>query len=111
MAVLPFALAQSPPDPDMIYSAMQDRIHQPYRKCLIPGLIEALNTMNPRTQPGLLGICLSGAGPAILALATANFSDVAGRIVEQFRAHGVSSQWQVLELDQEGATEMKKTGA
>ncbi len=111
MAVLPFALGQSPPDPDMIYSAMQDRIHQPYRKSLIPGLIEVLNSMNPGTQPGLLGICLSGAGPAILALATANFTDIGRRIVEKLEAHDVLSRFEVLELDQEGATVTAKNGA
>ncbi|KAG5722675.1 Homoserine kinase, partial [Termitomyces sp. T112] len=71
LAVLTTALAQSPPDPDLIYEAMKDRVHQPYRKTLIPGLPEVTSRITPATHPGLLGICLSGAGPTILALATA----------------------------------------
>lgn len=63
IALLPAALGQSPPDPDFIYLSMQDKIHQPYRKGLIPGLTEILSSMTPKTHPGLLGICLSGAGP------------------------------------------------
>ena len=35
LAVLTTALAQTPPDPDLIYEAMKDRIHQPYRKTLV----------------------------------------------------------------------------
>ncbi|KAF8746203.1 hypothetical protein AX14_000009 [Amanita brunnescens Koide BX004] len=35
LAVLTTALAQNPPDPDLIYEAMKDRIHQPYRKALV----------------------------------------------------------------------------
>lgn len=35
LAVLTTALATSPPDPDLIYEAMKDRIHQPYRMALV----------------------------------------------------------------------------
>jgi homoserine kinase len=35
LAVLTTALAQSPPDPDLIYEAMKDKIHQPYRRALV----------------------------------------------------------------------------
>lgn len=35
LAVLTTALAQSPPDPELTYEAMKDRVHQPYRKTLV----------------------------------------------------------------------------
>lgn len=35
LAVLTTALGQSPPDPELIYEAMKDRVHQPYRKTLV----------------------------------------------------------------------------
>lgn len=35
LAVLTTALGQSPPDPELIYEAMKDRVHQPYRKHLV----------------------------------------------------------------------------
>ncbi|CAG8622644.1 1483_t:CDS:2, partial [Diversispora eburnea] len=34
LAVLTMALSHSPPNPDLIYHVMQDKIHQPYRKHL-----------------------------------------------------------------------------
>ncbi|QKX60838.1 uncharacterized protein TRUGW13939_07984 [Talaromyces rugulosus] len=101
-ALLPLALGTSPPDPDMIYLAMQDKVHQPYRQSLIPGLTEILQSMTPATQPGLLGICLSGAGPTILALATNDFDDIASRIIARFKSQGISCQWKLLEPAQEG---------
>jgi homoserine kinase len=47
--------------------AMRDRWHQPARAPLVPGLSEAMAF----DDPSVLGVCLSGAGPSILALATA----------------------------------------
>jgi homoserine kinase len=45
--------------------AMKDRWHQPARMPLVPGLAEALAI----EHPSVLGVCLSGAGPSVLALA------------------------------------------
>lgn len=97
IALLPVALGQSPPDPDMIYLAMQDKIHQQYRQKLIPGLTDIIESMSPKTQAGLLGICLSGAGPTILALAMSNFGDIADRIMERFNKENIDCQWLILE--------------
>lgn len=35
MAVLTSALSRSPPDAELIYEAMKDRVHQPYRVPLV----------------------------------------------------------------------------
>ncbi|KAF8823904.1 GHMP kinase [Lentinula edodes] len=98
LAVLTTALAQNPPDPDLIYEAMKDRIHQPYRKTLIPGLPEVTSCITPTTHPGLLGICLSGAGPTILALATTNFEKIAEDARKIFRIQGIEVDWKVLTI-------------
>lgn len=76
---------------------MQDKLHQPYRQTLIPGLTEIVESMTPSTQPGLLGVCLSGAGPTILALATSNFMEIAENIMARFRKQDIECSWQVLE--------------
>jgi homoserine kinase len=104
LAVLTTALGQDTPDPDMIYTAMQDKLHQPYRRGLIPGLTEILQSVTPQSHPGLLGICLSGAGPTILALATDNFDSIANHLLEQFKKEGISCDWKLLEPAQEGTT-------
>jgi homoserine kinase len=46
--------------------ALRDRAHQPYRERLVPGLRRLL-TMR---HPDVIGVCLSGAGPSIVALAS-----------------------------------------
>ena len=97
------ALQKSPPAPETIYQAMQDKIHQPYRKQLIPGLGDILEQMTPRTHPGLCGICLSGAGPTILALATDNFDVIASAILVIFSRKGVFCEWKLLEQADGGA--------
>jgi homoserine kinase len=111
VALLPTVLGQSPPDPEMIYLAMQDKVHQPYRKELIPGLPQILQSMSPASTPGLLGISLSGAGPTILALATHNFETIAQGIVqeltqrfkERYADREIACRWMLLEPAHEGA--------
>lgn len=79
-------------------------MHQPYRQTLIPGLTEILLSMSPTSHKGLLGICLSGAGPTILALATENFESIAGVIMEGFKKEGIRCEWKVLEPAENGST-------
>ncbi|KFH45899.1 Homoserine kinase-like protein [Hapsidospora chrysogenum ATCC 11550] len=101
IALLPVALGQSPPDPELIHLAMQDKVHQPYRQVLIPGLNEIVESMSPNTDDGFLGVCLSGAGPTILALATRNFEGIAGKIIGTLRQYNKNKDlrcdWKVLE--------------
>ncbi|KAF3350183.1 Aldehyde dehydrogenase family 3 comG [Verticillium dahliae VDG2] len=100
IALLPVALGTSPPDPELIHLAMQDKIHQPYRQTLIPGLSEVVESMSPSNQPGFLGVCLSGAGPTILALATGNFEAIANRIIQTLKDANpkqIDCEWRILE--------------
>ncbi|KAF2261422.1 phosphoribosylformylglycinamidine cyclo-ligase-like protein [Lojkania enalia] len=104
LALLTYALGESPPDPENIYTAMQDKLHQPYRRGLIPGLTEILKSVTPQSHPGLLGICLSGAGPTILALATGNFDTIASHLLEEFKKEGITCDWKLLQPAEEGTT-------
>jgi homoserine kinase len=108
IALLATALGESPPNPDMIFEAMQDKVHQPYRKGLIPALPRILHSMTPKSHPGLLGICLSGAGPTILALATENFEQIAQQILDQFKQEKITCQWKLLEPAEDGTTTSSK---
>ena len=104
LCLLVSALSDSPPDAELIYAAMRDKIHQPYRQTLIPGLTSILDSVKPSTHKGLLGICLSGAGPTILALATENFEAIADVIIKRFAQEGIQCDWKVLEPAEDGAT-------
>ncbi|CAO3619388.1 unnamed protein product [Mucor fragilis] len=105
LAVLTTALSQSPPNPELIYNAMQDKVHQPYRKTLIPGLPEVLSSITYQKYDGLLGICLSGAGPTILALATKNFDEIAEAVMAMFKQHGdFECFYKILDVVTDGST-------
>jgi homoserine kinase len=49
--------------PDLLSTALEDRIHQPYRAALCP-LLPCLQEL--RGREGILGAALSGAGPSVL---------------------------------------------
>lgn len=80
-------------------SAFDDRWHQPYRAGLVPGLTEALNFRHP----DVLGVCLSGAGPSILALVKKNAPAVGGALQQLLTSHGVQSRPYALAADNRGA--------
>ncbi len=67
---------------DLLSHAMRDRLHQPYRAALIPGMDRILREA---TEHGALGAVLSGAGPTLLLLARSeNAGD--GQLVEFVQA-------------------------
>lgn len=84
---------------DLIAEAMRDRLHQPYRAPLVPGLEEILKLEDVR---GLIGVALSGSGPTVFALATSNFEEVARRLSRCFEARGIDSQWRIVEVEKAG---------
>ncbi len=84
---------------DLLWEAMQDRLHQPHRQGLVPGLAEALAT--PRL-PGLLGVSLSGAGPSVLAFAQSHLEQIGEAIAEPFRKHGIQTTVRNLAVDEHG---------
>ena len=54
---------------DLLRTAMQDRLHQPYRAKACPLLPLLLPLANGKNHSGVLGVALSGAGPAVLVIA------------------------------------------
>lgn len=74
---------------DVLAEATCDRLHQPYRAPLVPGLLGCLDAVRAAGAPGVF---LSGAGPSILALVPAGPSPVGaaveGILHDHLRAHG-----------------------
>lgn len=94
-----FGVALESRDYDLLWEAMQDRLHQHRRAELVPGLAEALAIGR---LPGLLGIALSGSGPSVVALATENFDQISNAIEERFQEHDVKTTARLLEADHLG---------
>ncbi|HEX4997491.1 MAG TPA: homoserine kinase [Terriglobia bacterium] len=84
---------------ELLREGMRDRIHQPYRAKLIPGLEEILDL----DLPGLFGIALSGAGPTVFAMAAPARAEAVGHaIVAVFEKNGVSAASHPVRVDRTG---------
>lgn len=73
---------------DAFHEALMDRLHQPYRAPLVPGLREMLELR----EPGLLGCALSGAGPSVLVFYERGYEAVIEKMREIFLRHGHQSE-------------------
>jgi homoserine kinase len=94
-----FGAALEAGDYDLLWEAMRDRMHQPYRQSLVPGLADALAT---KPQAGLVGVALSGSGPSVIALARDHLNEIGETIANSFRDHGMPATVRLLEVDHEG---------
>jgi len=102
LALLVTALSQG--DFNMLSTAMEDRIHQPYRSNLVPGLKKVLAAAR---LAGARGVCISGAGPSLLALADNNFESIAQAMKDTFKQNGVHAHSLILEPGPIGATTLE----
>lgn len=81
-------------DDEVLAEALCDRLHQPARESLVPGLNAALNL----SHPDLLGVFLGGSGPSIVALAREGCDSVAGLLAESYRPLGIAFHTSVLRV-------------
>ncbi|MBL8057973.1 MAG: homoserine kinase [Anaerolineales bacterium] len=86
-------------DFELLRFAMADRLHQPYRKALIPGFDEAVVAAR---KAGAAAVALSGAGPALAAFAPDRHWDIANAMKAAFEAAGLASRTFVLPVDRQG---------
>ncbi|WP_044640632.1 homoserine kinase [Risungbinella massiliensis] len=86
---------------DLLSQAMRDRLHQPYRAPLVPGLLDILNEA---TQHGAIGTALSGAGPTILCFYNTmeDRDRLLGFVGNVMNVQGVSYRSMELDLDRLG---------
>jgi homoserine kinase len=80
-------------------SLFDDRCHQQYRAPLVPGLTKVLQFRHP----DLVGVCLSGAGPSVLAFARGNTQAIGQLVQQTLREEGVESRVYSLAADNLGA--------
>ncbi len=73
---------------DAFHEALMDRLHQPYRLRLVPGLEEMLKLR----ASGLLGCALSGAGPSVLVFYERGHEPVCELMRQAFAHHGHESE-------------------
>jgi len=97
-ALLVAALQQG--DLSLLGTAMEDKLHQPFRVGLIPGYKKVVSAAK---LAGARGVALSGAGPAIIALADNNQELIAEVMKSTFRESGVNARSLILAPSPVGA--------
>lgn len=81
---------------------MDDRLHQPYRAKLVPGLGEALAAA---VKAGAAGAALSGSGPTVFAFVTGDSGRKVGTAMQRaFAGRRIASRWLALDVDQQGVS-------
>jgi len=84
-------------DFSLLKDAMRDRVHQPARHKVVPGLAQALEL----EHPDLLGVCLSGSGPSIVAIAERSHREIAELVGSVYQRSGIGYRIRTLEAHQE----------
>ncbi len=94
-------------DTELMKKALEDKIHQPYRKKLVPGFYEIENAL--KNENNILGCVLSGAGPSILIIGKDNNLEKAKQIVsEKWLNLNVDSIIYTLPIEKNGAFVIKE---
>lgn len=93
-------------DLEQFSAALADRLHQPYRSPLIPGMPDVIAAAD---RAGALGTVLSGAGPTMIAFTEGPCLRVGQEMQRAFAAHGVDSVVRVLLPDREGIAYQQHT--
>lgn len=86
-------------DYDLLRWAMADRLHQPYRKRLVPGYDEVTTAAR---RSGAAAVALSGAGPSLVAFASEGHDTIAQAMAAAFEQAGVQARTFVLAVDGQG---------
>ena len=83
---------------DIMRSALKDRIHQPYREKLIPGMTEIIYAL--REEKNVLGCVLSGAGPTLAVITEGDNIENVKQIVHKIW-YDLDIKYQIMTFDPE----------
>lgn len=97
-----FVEAVNHQDTELMKLALQDRLHQPYRMKLVPGLDNIMNELHHFDN--VLGVVLSGAGSSILVISEKNDLDKIHNIVRETWANqNIKCNIKTLSVENDGA--------
>ena len=89
-------------DEKLMQAALKDKLHQPYREKLVPGMKEIMDAF--KHEDGVLGCVLSGAGPAMLIISHKYDLDKIKSIVKEiWEAQSIKVEIKTLKIEQKGA--------
>lgn len=86
---------------ELLASSMADRLHQPNYTAEIPGFEEA---QAAALDSGAIALVVSGAGPALLAVAEDFHESIADAIVDAFAEQEIAADTYIVGVDRQGIT-------
>jgi homoserine kinase len=84
---------------DLFPELFDDKLHQPYRQKLVPGMERCLGLR----LPGLLGVAISGSGSSVIAFTARDEQQVAEELQQIFAEEGVQTEALFTSADNNGA--------
>ena len=90
---------------DRLTVALEDKLHQPYRAHLIPGLLDVFEVAKNK---GAYNAIISGAGSTVMAYGDPeqDCEAIGAAMCEVFKKQGIESCYHLLDLDTEGTTQI-----
>jgi homoserine kinase len=85
---------------EWLKAATQDRLHQPYRAKLVPGMYSLFDAA---MKAGARGAALSGAGPSIIAFAVHQGEPIARAMAQTARRIGLTGNTRIVSVSPHGA--------
>jgi len=84
---------------DLFPALFDDKVHQPYRQTLVPGMERCLAVQ----RAGLLGMAISGSGSSVIAFTITNEQAIADELQQVFAHEGLQSEVLDTTADNNGA--------
>ena len=89
-------------DEKLMKTALHDKLHQPYREKLVPGMKEIMEAF--KHEDGVLGCVLSGAGPTLLIISHKyDLDKIKSTVKEIWEPQSVKVDIRTLKVEQNGA--------
>ena len=89
-------------DAELMKKALKDKLHQPYREKLVPGMQEIMEAF--KHEEGVLGCVLSGAGPSMLVISHKYDVDkIKATVKDIWEGQSIKADIRTLKIEQNGA--------
>ena len=89
-------------DEKLMKNALQDKLHQPYREKLIPGMKELMEAF--KHEDGIIGCVLSGAGPSMLVISHKyDLDKIKAKTTEIWENQGIKVYAKNMKIEPKGA--------
>ena len=86
----------------LMRAALQDKLHQPYREKLVPGMKEIMEAF--RHEDGVLGCVLSGAGPSMLVISYKyDLDKIKSKVKDIWEGQSIKADIKTMKIEPKGA--------